>query len=280
MIQPRQSALSLILLVFLFSSVFSQKIDVLSYNIRFASLDDSPHNWNSRKDGVCRLLKAYDFIGLQEVLPVQMDDIKLKLGAEYNILFRSREADPEIGEGSPVLYNKNRWEVIRSGFFWLSDTPEIPGSNTWGAACNRMVSFGFFRNIISGDSILVMNTHFDHISQTARETSISLILKKFGKKIGEMPVILMGDFNANPENPVYRKILSESALKDSWAEMHKSELSSGPTFHGWLNEKPDQRIDFIFFSPGLKLEKSMVLHNKFKGEYPSDHFPVKSVFTF
>jgi endonuclease/exonuclease/phosphatase family metal-dependent hydrolase len=267
----------LLILICAFYRIAAQEINILTYNIRYASVDSGSQNWNLRKEGVVSILKGHDFIGLQEVLPIQMEDFKNKLSEEYGFLFRTREANPSHGEGCPVLFNKYRWGVINSGFFWLSGTPLIPGSNTWGAACNRMVTFGLFRDLISGDSVLVINTHLDHISQTARENSVNLILEKFKKDIDEIPVVFMGDLNLTPDNPVYQKILSGTSLSDSYNYMHPEETSMGATFHAWTSEIPVQRIDYIFISPDLKVLSSQVLHNQFNGKYPSDHFPVNSI---
>jgi endonuclease/exonuclease/phosphatase family metal-dependent hydrolase len=263
-----------------FYAAVAQEINVLSYNIRFASFDNGPQNWNQRKEGVYEVLKGHDFIGLQEVLPVQMEDIRNNTGNDYSILFRTREADPSIGEGSPLLFNKNRWNVISSGFFWLSGTPEIPGSNTWGAAFNRLVTFGVFRHITSGDSLLVINTHFDHISQSAREKSVSLILEKFKSKIVEMPVVFLGDLNVTPDNPAYQKIISEASLTDSYQLIHPNDNVSGATFHGWSSDPPIERIDYIFVSRFLSVKSSEVLHDRYNGNYPSDHFPLNSILLF
>jgi endonuclease/exonuclease/phosphatase family metal-dependent hydrolase len=275
MLKPFLCYLSLFLFAILSTS--AQEINVLTYNIRFASFDSGPQNWDQRKEGVITLLKGHDFIGLQEVLPVQMDDIKASLGNDYGYIFRSREEDPTKGEGSPVLYNKTRWALISSEVFWLSDTPEVIGSNTWGAAFNRIVSYGFFRDYITGNQVLVINTHFDHISQPAREKSIKLILEKFKVSIPLIPVIFMGDLNVTPENPVYGVIVSSSLLTDSYLSVNKDENNSAATFHGWKPETPVNRIDYIFISPFLETISSEVIHYQMNSMYPSDHFPVKSI---
>jgi endonuclease/exonuclease/phosphatase family metal-dependent hydrolase len=277
---------SVFILSFLFALLFTglstsgQDINILTYNIRFASFDGVPQNWDKRKEGVYKILKGHDFIGMQEVVPVQMDDIAKNLGDEYSYLFRTRETDPEKGEGCPVLYNKNRWELKTSGFFWLSGTPEIQGSNTWGAAFNRLVTYGIFRERVSGDSILVINTHFDHISQSARENSVDLILQRFSKYVTEMPVVFMGDLNVTPDNPAYREILAGASLTDSYIFKHHPETIKGATFNGWEAKTPVERIDYIFVSPYLKVKCSKVLHDQYKGNYPSDHFPLNTILKF
>jgi endonuclease/exonuclease/phosphatase family metal-dependent hydrolase len=266
-----------ILLLISITTGKAQEINVLSYNIRYASFNNNAENWTQRREGVISILNGRDFIGLQEVLPVQMDDISKGLENTYAYFFRTREADPGKGEGCPVMYDKTRWEVIRYGHFWLSGTPDIPGSNTWDAAFPRMVTFGFFRKLFTGDSILVINTHFDHISQPAREKSIELILEKFINEINIMPVVFMGDLNVTPDNPVYQKIRSVNTLTDSYLNKHPEESSDGATFHGWKNESPVDRIDYIFCSSKLYINSSQVLHIQVEGRYPSDHFPLNTI---
>jgi len=268
---------SAILLLFAPLALAAQEIAVLSFNIRYASFGETHKDWEQRKEGVFSMLKGYDFIGMQEVVPLQMEEIALKTDGEYAYFFRTREKDPSQGEGCPIIYNKARWEALSSGHFWLSDTPGIDGSNTWGAAFNRMVSYGIFRERVSGDSILVINTHFDHVSQSAREKSTDLILERFKKSISLMPAVFMGDLNVTPDNPVYLKIIGESSLIDSYAKKRHPRKANGATFHGWDEQPPVERIDFIFVSPLLRVKSCEVLHDKYNGNYPSDHFPIKAV---
>jgi endonuclease/exonuclease/phosphatase family metal-dependent hydrolase len=263
-------------LLFVFYHGIAQQINVLTYNIRYASFDSVPQNWDHRREGVIAILKGHDFIGLQEVMPVQMTYISENLKNEYGFLYRTREADSTKGEGCPVFYKKTRWEVLSSGHFWLSGTPDIPGSNTWEAAYNRLVTYGLFRELVSGDTVLVINTHFDHISQTARENSIKLIIEKFYQHFNVMPVVFLGDLNIKPDNPVYLKISKETLLSDSYKVCHNSKTARGATFHGWDARPPLDRIDYIFISPLLQVQSCKVLHNKFEGNYPSDHFPLNA----
>ncbi len=127
----------LIAIIFLFDRNRTSEISIrlMSYNIRLDTPYDGDNAWPYRKNMVTNLMEDYriDFIGLQEVLPNQMNDILAKL-TSYNAIFRTREINPEHGEGSPILYEKNKWTLLSSGTFWLSDTPSEPGTNTWGGS--------------------------------------------------------------------------------------------------------------------------------------------------
>jgi len=162
-----------------------------------------------------------------------------------------------------------------SGIFWLSDTPEVAGSNTWQAACNRIVTWGRLIDISSNIEFFIFNTHLDHISQYAREESIKLILKYIGNMTSGLPVILMGDFNVEQDNKVY-KMITEYGLKDTYREIHPVSDSTDLTFHGWRNENGLTRIDYIFVSHECQTGNALVIRKKINGIYPSDHLPVIS----
>ena len=251
-------------------------INIMTYNIRYASFNDNQENWNNRKDGVISLLHEHDFIGLQEATPVQIKDIKNALGNEYGLISRSREVDPEQGEASPVLYRKDLWELLDSGTFWLSATPDIPGSNTWGAAYNRVSSYGLFKSKEGRDSILVINTHLDHICQEARIKGTKLIHERLGIFIDKYPSVFMGDLNVEDNNEVYAYITSEMKLKDSYREVHPKFSIRDNTFHGWESDTANIRIDYIFINHRISAKEVRVDMTKVNHSYPSDHFPVEA----
>jgi endonuclease/exonuclease/phosphatase family metal-dependent hydrolase len=279
LIRAARSAVLLLSLFFVSLNLsIAQEIRVLTFNIRYASFDSPPQNWDGRKESVFNILRGNDFIGMQEVVPVQMKEISAYLGSDYGFFYRTRDADSTRGEGCPVIYDNTRWKALRNGHFWLSDTPGIPGSNTWNAAFPRMVTYGVFRNIASGDSVVVVNTHFDHIAQDARERSVALILAWFSGDIASKPFIFMGDLNVNPSNAVYLLIMESGNLIDSFVSAGETDEFAGSTFHGWKAEKPTERIDYIFVNDRLKIRSCKVIHDKYQGFYPSDHFPLNGIF--
>ena len=252
-------------------------IRVLTYNIRFAGFDDTQYSWNNRREGVINLIKGYDFAGLQEVIPMQINDIKDTCKDEYGIIFRTRETDLEHGEGVPLLYNKKRWNLIDSGTFWLSGLPDEPGSNTWKSACNRVTTFGLFTRTDKNDTVLLVNTHFDHVSQVARMNSIKLVNNYLSDYTKKYPMILFGDLNVLDDNEVYIYISREMKLNDSWIKGGNKPDSTSFTYHGWRSETGLGRIDYIFNSGYFEVISSKVHRDKFNELYPSDHFPVSAV---
>jgi endonuclease/exonuclease/phosphatase family metal-dependent hydrolase len=268
----------LILQVALFAGCGSdkhEKMRVLTYNIRFASFDSTDFSWEKRKAGLISQLHGYDFVGLQEVNPVQMNDILNELKEEYGYIYRTREESPDVGEGVPLLYNKQRWAVVNSSTFWLSDTPEIPGSNTWESAYLRVASYGLFASVDSRDTVLVINTHFDNVNQFAREKSAELIHRYFENYFGKIPIVLLGDFNVSDDNKVYSYIVDSIGLKDAWTGAGNKTDSSSFTYHGWKSDVGLSRIDYIFISRHFDVTRANRNAEKMDGIYPSDHFGVE-----
>lgn len=249
-------------------------LNIMTYNIRYASNQPEIHNWNNRREGILKSFSGIDIAGLQEVLPVQIEDLELNL-PDYELVWRSREKDPSEGESVPLIYRKDKYLLLDSGIFWLSDTPEIPGSNTWDAACNRIVTWARLAEKSGSPEFFVFNTHLDHVSQYAREKSINLILSRISDLASGSPVILMGDFNVEEDNVVYQMI-RDYGLKDTYRDIHPAADSMDLTFHGWRDETGLTRIDFIFVSGHFSTGKSEVIRRKTDGQYPSDHLPVVS----
>ncbi|KPK82775.1 MAG: hypothetical protein AMS27_14030 [Bacteroides sp. SM23_62_1] len=253
----------------------SLNLKIMTYNIRYASDQPGLHSWNNRREGILESFSGIDIAGLQEVLPVQMEYLNSNL-PDWGVIFRSREKDPDKGEGVPLLYRKDKFLLLGSGIFWLSDTPETPGSNTWDAACNRIATWGLFTDKSNNQEFFVCNTHLDHVSQYAREKSIQLILSHIRNLAADRPIILMGDFNIEEDNVVYQMIV-QNELRDTYRDLHQERDSTDLTFHGWRDETGLTRIDYIFVSHHFGTGDSEVIRKKINGEYPSDHLPVVSV---
>lgn len=251
------------------------EVRFMTFNIRFDNPDDGENAWPNRLDMVCSILNDYrsDFIGLQEVLPHQMEEI-MEGARGYQSIFRTREADESTGEASPILFDESRWLLIHSGTFWLSDTPYESGSNTWGAACNRIATWGKFREKESKKSVFLINTHLDHVSQTAREKSITLILRQIFILSEGAPVVFMGDLNVEEEDPVYWQVLNESGLTDAYRVVHPEPTEKDLTFNGWKTGEGISRIDYVFTSGDFSIKTARVIKTMWNGRYPSDHFPV------
>ena len=264
-------------LAFLFTiSVYTQELEVMTYNIKYDNVNDTVNNWNDRKEAMVGLLKKYhpDFIGMQEVLHRQLQFLNESL-IDYDYVGVARDDGKEKGEYSPILYNTKNYKLLTSNTFWLSKTPDKI-SVGWDAAMERICTYGLFENLKTKQRVFLFNSHFDHIGTKARKKSASLILKKI-KQLNneELPVILMGDFNLMPdEKPI---ILIKKKMDDGQSISKTPMKGPKGTFNGFdINDPMKSRIDYIF-TTGFKVENYLHIDERLKtGKHISDHIPVLS----
>lgn len=257
----------------------AQEINVMSYNIRYASPNDGPNLWQKRKDEMINILRKIkpNVIGLQEVVHTQLIDIKEGMN-EYSFLGVGREDGKKKGEYSPIFYNNKELKLLESNTFWLSETPDQI-SVGWDAALERVCSYARFFQIKSGKEFWVFNTHFDHIGNLARANAVELILSKI-KYLNktEIPVIITGDFNLEPqEEPI--KII-QSFFQDVQENLSKEAPNYG-TFTGFnVKTFGERRIDYIF-QKGFDLIHADHPWLKTKDKlWVSDHHPVLALLSF
>lgn len=250
---------------------YAKPLNVVTYNIRLDTRSDTgDKDWDQRKDKVVKYLleSKAGFIGMQEVLPAQLKHLTKSL-SKYKYIGVGRDDGKDKGECSPIFYNPEIYQLDpnEQGTFWLSDTPAIAGSKTWGNTIPRICTFGRFTTK-EGKGIYIYNTHWDHRSQNSREMAAKLILQRISqrKHLSE-PVVLMGDFNASTQNAAIKTLLESPLLVDACKQQVL-------TFNRWqAGLKPGLRIDHIFTSPSLK-NITVAVHDN--GNPPaSDHHPVQ-----
>ena len=250
---------------------------VASFNIR-TPVDKPPNAWTCRVDRVRALIQrhGFDLMGLQEATEKQIDDL-LTDGWAY--VGAGRDDGKRGGEASCIFYKKDRFDVRDSGTFWLSETPEVPGSKSWAAGCTRICTWARLADRKSGKVFVHFNTHLDHMSVAARTNGIALILNRMPQIAQGMPALLTGDMNATPESEPIR--LALYVLRDSSARSRTPHTGPVATFNGFkFNKKPTACIDYIFVSTGIRVLTHATLDDSEKELYPSDHFPVAADVVF
>lgn len=252
------------------------QLKVMSFNVRYGTADDGPDSWERRKDilGPCVAKFAPDVMGTQECLDFQADFIAAT-HPEYRWFGPGREADGG-GERMAVFYRHSELAPIRTGNFWLSETPGSPGSKSWYAACPRMVTWAEFYHFKSAQRFYIFNTHFDHMSHQARVESAKLLAVRMNEIAEDAPVLVTGDFNAMAEKTEPWEVLTGAGLKDAWLAASKS---SGPTdtytaFKGPPPEARGGRIDWVLFKGPIKAVSCEAVTFNEEGRYPSDHLPI------
>ncbi|MEX0600967.1 MAG: endonuclease/exonuclease/phosphatase family protein [Rhodothermales bacterium] len=251
----------------------AEPLRAMTFNIRFDNPDDGPDAWPKRKEMVASMIRFHgaDVAGLQEALKGQIDDLQALL-PEYNWLGVGRADGEEAGEFSPIFYRTDRLEALRHDTFWLSETPEVPGSKSWDAAIERIATWAEFRDRETNERFLAVNTHFDHRGEEARARSAELILERIEMLADDLPVVLTGDFNTVESGEPYR--ILTGGLADALAASRTPHHGPTSTWSGFEAVEPDRRIDFIFVNNGMKVMKHAVLSDTWGDRFPSDHLPV------
>jgi endonuclease/exonuclease/phosphatase family metal-dependent hydrolase len=260
-------------LAILFSmSAHGEALRVLSFNVRYPSPQDGPNLWDKRKDllvDTIRRLKPH-LIGTQELFKMQGDYIVSNL-PEYTWFGTSRRGNSE-DEHMGVFYRKSDLKLVEQGQFWLSESPDVPGSQSWNMSLPRMVTWGLFE-LRNGRRFYFLNTHFAHRreDEEARKKSAAVIAARLPGIRKGLPVIVTGDFNAAAGGEVHRAMLSTGLIdtRDTAKE------TAGPdgTSHGFRGT-PRSRIDWILVSPEWSVLRNETITYSVNELYPSDHFPV------
>jgi endonuclease/exonuclease/phosphatase family metal-dependent hydrolase len=251
-------------------------LEVMTFNLRYAHATP-PNLWADRRPVVRELIERWapDVIGTQEGLYSQIADIAADLGG-YSWIGLGREGGSH-GELMAVFYRTDRLAALEFDHFWLSDTPERIGSRSWGNRYPRMVTWVRFRDRERGREFYLVNTHLDHEVQLARERSAELILERLETFDPVLPVVLVGDFNADAgDNPVYQLLVGRGGFVDSWRAAGCAEPPFG-TFHdfeGVDGAAGRARIDWILVGGAASILEAEILTFARDGQYPSDHFPV------
>ena len=259
---------------------------VMSFNIRNGNAEDGDNHWEKRMDILFDIFRNYkpDIIGLQEAVNFQIDEI-CKALPEYSVVKGSKEGKTN-GQYVAILFRAERFRVEEYATFWFSREPDLagskhPGNNwvrtcTWAKLTNKKTGYGFF----------VYNLHLGG-SQPALEENIILLGRRLRNRKPSDPVMVIGDFNADENNPAILYLKGKIPLEteglhcpdtnsvpliDTFRTLHPK-VKAG-TYNGFKGRNDGRKIDYVFVLPGTEIIEAQILHDNLNGRYPSDHFPV------
>ena len=260
------------------------ELKVVSYNVRMSMAADADGNnrWENRKEASIKMVNEQNplVMGLQEACPDQIEYLDSNLNV-YKHIGVGRDDGKLLGEMMAIYYDTTRVELLKSGTFWLSETPDSV-SFGWDAACRRTCTWGVFALNGTDKHFSYFNTHLDHMGQEARKNSITLIVSKIKELApADAPVFLTADFNSYTDNPIFNPL--KAAMSD--ARKACEDTDTAATYNGFgkiegnpaTNNLNDVVIDHIFFK-GVTPVKFEVLDGDYGVPYISDHYPI--VFTF
>ncbi|MDL2266230.1 endonuclease/exonuclease/phosphatase family protein [Parabacteroides sp. OttesenSCG-928-G21] len=259
----------------------TEKLNVMTFNIRLDSQSDGDNQWPYRKDYAANLIKFYetDLCGSQEVQHHQLMDLLERL-PEYAYIGVGREDGNTKGEYTPIFYRKDRFTLINSGNFWLGEDMNAVGVKGWDAACERVATWGIFKDNSTGKEFFMLNTHLDHMGQVARREGASLVLEQATLLAKNLPIIVTGDFNATADSEPIKVLTNTSDPRHVVDTRTFTELRYGPegSFHNFGRTEQDRRrvIDYVFVKGNFKVLRHGILTESMGHLYPSDHYPVLS----
>ena len=256
-------------------------LKIATFNLRMDTPSDGENAWFHRKDMVNDLSRFYgfDLFGTQEGFTHQLNDI-LRL-SDYRFIGVGRDDGKDAGEHCAIFYRSDRFKVLDQGDFWLSEHPEKPGRGWDGTCCNRICTWGKFEDLKNHKQFYFFNVHYEYEGDVARRESSNLMISRIKSIAGNQPVFLTGDFNAFPtEEPI--RILNDSGfLNDSYKITKEAPFGPVCTYHGYDSTiKTEERLDYIWVTDSIQIDKYGVLTNTLYGHTPSDHFPVMVVAEF
>jgi endonuclease/exonuclease/phosphatase family metal-dependent hydrolase len=270
-------------------------LKVMSFNIRgdfdLEQASNSSEAWNSlsenhRRDLVIKTIRDFDpdLFGVQEAFRHQLVDLKKGLAA-YEFSGVGRDDGKQAGEHSAIFYRAARFQLVKQGTFWLSNSPNDPGSVFPGAGYVRIASWVVLSDgRASGKELFVLNTHWDNVSEAARLHAARLIRREIKTLAGGRPILAMGDMNDTEDSAPLETLLGTEAeglpLHDSFRAAVPQRGKDEATYHGFGGAPAGARIDFILHSRDFKTSDAAILRTNFDGRYPSDHFPVTAVLEF
>lgn len=294
---------TLVLLLISVTLLQAQQLDLTigSYNIRYDNAGDQAkgNGWAQRLPVVSSLIQFidYDVLGCQEVLVNQLEDLKKNL-PEYGYVGVGRDDGKQAGEFAPIFYKKDKFIILDSGEFWMSQTPDKP-SRGWDAALPRICTYVHLKEKKTGKKLWYFNLHMDHVGVKAREESSKLVINKIKAMLKQDEVaVLTGDFNVDQNNPIYNILEESGIVRDSY-NLAPFKFAWTGTFNAYdTNLFTESRIDHVFVTEHMNVKKYAVLTESYraskeasqdikKGDFPkelsfkdyeaklpSDHFPI------
>jgi len=257
---------------------------VMSFNIRYGTADDGDNAWEHRREFLVETIRAFhpDLLGTQETLAFQRDFLAERM-TEYTAFGAGRDDGKEAGEMAALFYRSDRFEKLEGDHFWLSETPDVPGSRSWDAALTRIVTWVKLRDREDGTPVMYFNTHFDHVGVEARRHSAELLRQRIDELPPDTAVIVTGDFNAGEPSPPHAALFgtvdgARPRLVDTFRSIHAAPLANEGTFSGFHAEQvAGPRIDWIGCSQQWRVKSAEIDRTSRDGRTPSDHFAVTAV---
>ena len=262
-------------------------LSVMSFNIRRGTAQDGRNHWMYRRDLVHETLNQYrpDVLGLQEALDFQISEIRAMLPGYECVGIGNMGGNK--GLHNAIFYDAGLFVLSEEGTFWLSDTPDIPGSKGWGNIIPRICTWARLIEKESRQAFYFYNAHLDHISRRSRKKSVISLIQRIDARPSPDPFVLAGDFNARERSAPIQylkgkipltintkaKVLNPIPLMDTFRVRYPRNRNT-PTYHGFRRHFFRFKLDYIFVPSSVRVIDAEIIQLRWNKCYPSDHFPL------
>jgi endonuclease/exonuclease/phosphatase family metal-dependent hydrolase len=268
-----------LLLTFCTSQHKQHEFTVMTLNIRFDNPNDAPNDWPNRIAVVEQYMNDVmpDLVGVQESLHHQNEHL-LRIMPGYTYVGTGRDDGKQGGEYSPIFIRTDSFELLDHSQFWLSETPDVPGSIGWEAVLPRVVAWAKLRHHASGKELFVFNTHYSHVSDLARRRSMEFMAQQIRKIADDMPVIVTGDFNITKGSELYNDMVvhfkENNNLQNAELIAQQPVINAASTFNAFRHDTQPRVIDYIFVNNHFQVKSYQVDEVVENDIFISDHWPV------
>lgn len=260
---------------------------VMSFNVRFAKAGHSEaaaeNNWNDpthpRRERAIRVVREVnpDLLGVQEARKEQIKDFQGAL-PEFEFYGLGRDDGKDGGEFSGIFFRKDRFTKKDAGSFWLSATPDKPGTTFSPNKLPRIASWVRLGDKVTGREFVYLNMHWDHEDVPAREKAASLVRERLAPIARDVPTIVTGDLNSHEDTKAFATLVGDDGpgrpLADSYREVHPQRAKDEASFDNWSGTTKGSRIDFILHTAEFAPSAGEIVRTNYDGLWPSDHYPV------
>lgn len=249
-----------------------------NYNMRvIMAADTADRDFIQRKPFILKRISDHDFdiIGAQEVNDKMKASLMEDLAGTYSVVGEGRRADRK-GEGAPIFYKTSRFELLDWGSFWLSETPDVPGSKSWDASVERIATWTRFLDKTTGKKFFYINTHFDHRGPISRTMAAKILLEKARELHDGLPVFFTGDLNTGSTTEAIAILSDNELVKDSYTSSETAPTGRKSPYYAFDFDRSDSdRGDYIFVPKDATVRSYACIDDDIRDrEYSSDHCPV------
>ena len=242
------------------------ELSIISFNIRCCN-DADGHSIEERAPRLEKVVMPYDadVIGLQECTPSWMEHIEKIFNDKYGIFIHYRESKPH-SEATPVLWKKDKFNCVKTGYFWLSDTPDTESRGWDERPYHRICNYVILEEKESKKRFAFMSVHFGFGDPC--QTKSAHLMSDYADKFGSIPTVVVGDFNMTPDTVGYK------AMTENFSDVNAlTARDTSSTFHGYHPEDhPSSHIDYCFTKGAVQAISQSKIDETVDGKYPSDHY--------